>query len=118
MARLYTNENFPSQGAEELRRLGHDVLTVQEAGKSLQAIPDEEVLAFARAERRAVVTLNRKHFLRLHSASPDHCGILICTFDPDFVAQAERIDTALQGQDSLSGQLIRINRPGPQGQTP
>jgi hypothetical protein len=28
MARLYTNENFPRPAAEELRLLGHDVLTV------------------------------------------------------------------------------------------
>jgi len=40
MARLYTNENFPRPAAEELRRFGHDVLTVQEAGLSGRAIPD------------------------------------------------------------------------------
>lgn len=32
MARLYSNENFPLQVVEELRRLGHDVLTIQETG--------------------------------------------------------------------------------------
>jgi hypothetical protein len=115
MARLYTNENFPSQGAEELRRLGHDVLTVQEAGNALQAIPDEEVLAFARTQDRAVVTLNRKHFVRLHQVSPDHAGIVVCTFDPDFAGQALRIHAALD-RKPLTGRLIRINRPGPGGE--
>jgi len=57
MARLYTNENFPVPVAEELRRLGHDVLTIQDTGRAGQAVPDESVLAFASAERRAVVTL-------------------------------------------------------------
>ena len=47
MARLYANENFPLPVVEELRRLGHDVRTVQEMGKGNQAVPDEEVLAFA-----------------------------------------------------------------------
>lgn len=47
MARLYANENFPRQVAEELRNLGHDVLTVQETGKADQSLPDQEVLAFA-----------------------------------------------------------------------
>jgi predicted nuclease of predicted toxin-antitoxin system len=111
MARLYTNENFPLQGAEELRRLGHDVLTIQESGKALQATPDDEVLAFARAEERTVVTLNRKHFLRLHQAAPDHSGIVVCTYDPDFARQAHRIHAALQEHLSLNGKLLRVNRP-------
>jgi uncharacterized protein DUF5615 len=74
MARIYTNENFPIPVAEELRRLGHDVLTIQETGRAGQAISDESVLAFASAERRAIVTLNRKHFKRLHLTHPDHSG--------------------------------------------
>ena len=34
MARLYANENFPFPVVEELRKLGHDVLTIQETGKA------------------------------------------------------------------------------------
>ncbi|HEX7184873.1 MAG TPA: DUF5615 family PIN-like protein [Thermoanaerobaculia bacterium] len=113
MARLYTNENFPRPTAEELRRLGHDILTVQEAGYSGQAVPDSQVLDFAKDEERAVVTLNRKHFLRLHQERPDHSGIVVCTFDPDFSGQAYRIHEALKGQEPLAGKLIRVNRPGP-----
>ena len=43
MARVYTNENFPVPVALELRRLGHDVLTIQEIGKASEALPDAEV---------------------------------------------------------------------------
>ncbi len=43
MARLYSNENFPLPVVEELRRLGHDVLTIQETGKANQEYPDEAV---------------------------------------------------------------------------
>jgi hypothetical protein len=66
MARLYANENFPLPAVEELRQLGHDVLTTYESGQAGQATPDEDVLAFAVAEGRVLVTLNRKHFVRLH----------------------------------------------------
>jgi len=48
MARLYANENFPLPVVKELRRLGHDVLTIHETGKAGQSVPDETVLAFAR----------------------------------------------------------------------
>lgn len=111
MARLYSNENFPLQVVDELRRLGHEVLTSQEAGNAGQAVPDEEVLDFARANNRAVLTLNRRHFIRLHQQQPAHEGIIVCTFDPNFIGLAVRIDTALRSHTQLSGQLLRITRP-------
>ena len=40
MASLYSNENFPKRVVEELRRLGHDVLTSYETGRGNQRIPD------------------------------------------------------------------------------
>jgi len=111
MARLYANENFPFPVVEALRRLGHDVLTIQETGRANQELPDPEVLAFATTEQRAVLTLNRKDFIRLHHASAAHAGILVCTFDPAFEAQAQRIHAALLEHTALAGQLIRVNRP-------
>jgi predicted nuclease of predicted toxin-antitoxin system len=111
MARLYANENFPLPVVEELRRLGHDVLTIHEAGKAGQAVQDEQVLAFATAEGRALVTLNRKDFIRLHNVHPDHKGIIVCTFDSDFIGQARRIHAAIESKTQLSGELIRVSRP-------
>lgn len=112
MALLYANENFPLPVVEELRRLGHDVLTIQETGKAGQAVPDEDVLTFATGERRALLTLNRKDFIHLHNANPHHSGIVVCTFDPDFAQQAGRIHQALESNPILEDQLIRVNRPG------
>lgn len=54
MARLYADEHFPRVAVELLRNLGHDILTVQEAGKAGQKIPDIEVLAFATRQECAV----------------------------------------------------------------
>ncbi len=110
MARFYSNENFPMPVVERMRSLGHDVLTVQETGRADQALPDDKVLEFAIQENRAVLTLNRLHFMRLHRTQPDHAGIVVCTFDADFNGQAERIHRAVSVQVSLSGQLIRVNR--------
>ena len=67
---------------EELRRLGHDVLTSHQAKRSNQRIPDEEVLGFATGEKRAVLTLNRRDFIRLHlSTKGRHGGIIVCSAD-------------------------------------
>ena len=111
MARLYSNENFPLAVVEELRRLGHDALTSQDAGNADQSIPDDRVLEFAILEKRAVLTLNRLHFLRLHRQMPAHFGIVVCTFDPDFAQQSLRIHAALTSVKNLEGVLLRVNRP-------
>jgi hypothetical protein len=111
LARFYANENFPLQTVRELRRLGHDVLTTLDAGRAGTAEPDAAVLAFAVAGGRTLLTLNRRHFIRLHENAPDHAGIIVCSYDPDYAAQAGRIDEAAKALGELKGQLIRVNRP-------
>ncbi len=81
MAKLYSNENFPFPVVEVLRQLRHDVLTIQETGQAGQAMSDESVLTFAQAEGRALLTINRKHFIRLHCEGKRHAGIIACTLD-------------------------------------
>jgi predicted nuclease of predicted toxin-antitoxin system len=111
MARLYADEQFPRIISELLRMMGHDVLTVQEAGNANLSIPDEDVLAFAIDDNRAVITLNRQDFIRLHRVSSEHLGIIVCTNDIDRPRMATRIDEAIPSQESLKGKLIRIVRP-------
>lgn len=111
MARLYANENFPFPVVGELRRLGHDLLTAAETGKSNQKMSDVQVLEFAISEGRAVLTLNRKHFIKLHSERPNHAGIVASTYDADFVALANRIHAAISGDPDLTGTIVRVNRP-------
>jgi hypothetical protein len=111
VARLYANENFPRAVVEGLRSLGHDVLTTREAGRDNQRIADEDVLAFAIAEQRILLTINRYDFIRLHRHHAQHYGISVCTQDPDRAGQARRIDSALVAGVSLDGKLIRVNRP-------
>ena len=111
MAYLYANENFPYQVVTALRHLGHDVLTVQEAGNAGQGIGDEEVLAFTTQHNRAVLTINRRDFIRLHQIHPDHTGIIVCTQDADIQGQADRIHQIIASVETLAGQLLRVNRP-------
>jgi len=112
LARLYANENFPLPAVQELRRLGHDVLTTHEAGQGGQAIADEAVLAFACTERRSLLTFNRKHFIHLHNQRHNHCGIIACSMDADFVGLAQRIHHEIENQSTKDGRpLIRVNRP-------
>jgi hypothetical protein len=66
MARLHADENFDYRVVQELRRLGHDVLTAHEAGRANQGIGNGDVLTFAVSQKRAVLTFNRADFIRLH----------------------------------------------------
>jgi predicted nuclease of predicted toxin-antitoxin system len=111
MARLYADEQFPRIVVKLLLELGHDILTVQEAGKANQRIPDEDVLAFAIADNRALLTINRTDFIRLHNLQPVHTGIIICTEDLNRQRLATQIHEAIINTEGLSNQLIRINRP-------
>jgi hypothetical protein len=111
MASLYTDEHFPLPVIELLRTFGHDVLTAQEAGNANLRIPDENVLAFAVSHGRAVLTQNRRHFIRLHNQQPDHAGIIVCTRDLNWERLATRINEAIATEEILRGKLIRVNRP-------
>jgi hypothetical protein len=110
VARLYSNENFPIPVVIELRRLGHDVATIQERGYADEGTSDPAVLVLATAEGRAVFTLNRRDFIRLHNLSTAHAGVIVCTVDPDGIGLAARIDEAIQREGELAGKLVRVNR--------
>jgi predicted nuclease of predicted toxin-antitoxin system len=105
---LYADEDFSYPVVEELRRLGHDVLTVQADGR--RSTPDPDILARAHALGRAVLTFNRRDFERLHRQGADHSGILSATHDSDFPALAARIHAMLAGL-SPGRWCLRVNRP-------
>lgn len=112
MARFYSNENIGLPVVAELRRLGHDVLTSLDAGKANAAIPDPEVLDFASSENRILLSHNRRHFLQIHHTRRNaHPGIVLCTFDPDFLALAQRIHAAVTAAGDFRDDVIRVNRP-------
>ena len=110
MGRLYADEDFPWGAVLILRNKGHDVLTVQEAGRGGKA--DPEVLADATADGRAVLTHNHRHYRRLHARGQTHGGIVSCTRDDNNLpGLAQRIHEAITAAPSLANQFMRIIRP-------
>lgn len=108
--RFYSNENFDLQVVECLRQLGHDVLTAFEAGNANQRVPDDQVLNFASAQKRILLTFNRKDFFKLHKSGVRHSGIVACTYDPNYAGLALRIQESIQNIDSFENQLLRVYR--------
>jgi len=77
-------------------------------------IPDDNVLDFAITEKRVVLTLNRRHFMRLHRKNPVHFGIIVCTEDEDFEGLSHRIHEAIEAANgNFKNQLVKIYRPNP-----
>lgn len=111
MALLLADENFPQPAVEKLRQLGYDVLTLLQTQMAGQAIPDDDVLAFATSQNRCLITLNRKDFIKLHQQSDTHAGIVVCTVDNDYIALAERVHSCLKS--NMNGQLARVQRLNP-----
>ena len=109
MARFYADEDFSGPLVLMLRTLGHDISTVQEAGR--RGGPDPQVIADAEADDRAVLTYNHRHFVRLHSRQA-HAGIVSCSRDDDDLpGLAQRIHDAVADLPDLTNQFIRIIRP-------
>jgi predicted nuclease of predicted toxin-antitoxin system len=113
MVRLYADENFELPVIKKLREKGYDILTALEAGNANQGIPDEDVLAFAIQDNRAVITLNYNDFKNLHKRDNNHHGIVICISTrrkEDRGDLVDRINLALKDRESLDNELIRVNR--------
>ena len=105
---LYADEDFPLPSVEELRSLGHDVLTAQEDGQT--ATPDPDILARAHSLGRSVLTHNRWDYERLDRRGIPHSGILSATHDNDFPGLASRIHAILAGL-TPGRWCLRVNRP-------
>lgn len=108
MARLYADENVPLPVVDVLRALGHD----PDHGRGRQGNhrhPDALVLRDATALGRAVVTLNRTVFRRLHTDDANHAGIVSRTYDSDFAGQDLRIGELLR-RGTLAGRLVQVSR--------
>jgi predicted nuclease of predicted toxin-antitoxin system len=77
--RLLLDDMFSPAIAAELRELGHDVIAIADR-PDLRSKSDEEVFAWASAERRWLLTENVKDFrpimLRSLLTGPPGCGLL------------------------------------------
>ena len=77
--RLCLDEHYPPQIAVELRKLGHDVISVAERTE-LVSLSDADLLAAMHADRRALVTENVVDFAplarQLAAAGEHHHGLV------------------------------------------
>ena len=77
--RLYLDRHVMTRLAEDLGRRGYDCLTTQQAGKD--TVRDEDQLAFAAANSRAILTYNIRDFAPLHenwlASGRQHAGIIV-----------------------------------------
>lgn len=79
--KLYLNEHLSPRLAAQLRQHSFDVTSTLETG--MKEADDEELLAYAAAEQRAIVTFNHKDFAPLHelylAEGKEHWGIILST---------------------------------------
>jgi predicted nuclease of predicted toxin-antitoxin system len=77
--RLYLDRHIMTRLADDLAERGFDCLTTQQAGNDTAT--DEEQLAFATSQSRAILTFNIRDFATLHqqwqAASRPHAGIIV-----------------------------------------
>jgi predicted nuclease of predicted toxin-antitoxin system len=100
-----------------LRAEGHDVLTSYEAGQANQGIPDGQVLQYAKATNRILITENRQDFIDLHRTVPDHAGIIIFKYDRDYAGKIRVMTDFLNNEDgqSLKNRLLRVMKQNTKG---
>jgi len=106
---FYSNENFPLVMVKLLRSEGHDVLTSYEAGQANQGIPDNQVLQYATAWDRILITENRQDFIDLHRTVSHHAGIIIFKHDRDYTGKINAMtDFMKDDSQSLKNRLLRV----------
>ncbi len=97
--RLLLDEMYSNRIAQQLRRKGHDVMSVGES-EQLTGRSDVEVFAAAAAERRAIVTNNVDDYMRLFNGAleegTDHEGLLFTS------------DRSLPRSRSTVGRFVRV----------
>jgi len=79
--RLYTDEMIPPFLARTLRQLGYDAVSCIEVGRGSRGISDQEQLAYATQENRAIFTFDVADFVALDARCKDrgirHAGIIV-----------------------------------------
>jgi predicted nuclease of predicted toxin-antitoxin system len=80
--KLLLDEMYAAAVAEQLRQRDHDVIAVAEH-TDLRGTPDEDLLAWARTENRALVTDNQRDFIPIHhrciADGQHHKGLILTT---------------------------------------
>lgn len=117
---LLLDEMFSNAIAEQLRTKGHDVISVV-TNPALVALPDEQILAHAATEGRALVTANIKDVMpldaRYRAAGQVHHGLILVSTKAfpqsrSFTAAiATALEALLTGANKIQpGQVLFLTR--------
>jgi hypothetical protein len=117
---LLLDEMFSDAIAQQLRTKGNDVVSVV-AQPALVGLPDDQILAYATSEGRALITANIKDFMPLDSryraAGQAHSGLILVsteTFPQErgfATAVAAGLEALLSGADKVQpGQVLFLTR--------
>ncbi len=110
---LVDEDSLAKPLVNRLRKAGHDILTVNEAG--LTSSSDDVVLDYARVDGRVLLTHNCDDFEALHEEDPNHPGILAIYRDANRLKNMSRqaIVKALANLEAanvpLANQFISLN---------
>jgi len=111
VAKLVARDDFPLSVIEELRRFGHDVVTVPDDGAargmplSLSPAPPRS----PDARRRIWLSLDPDRSADAHRAAPDHSGIVAVKPGKNYAGLAQRIHDTLKAHARISRQLILLD---------
>jgi predicted nuclease of predicted toxin-antitoxin system len=112
MADLFADEDFSKDVVKQLRRFGHDVVTIQEAGWANKPggveFSDRDVLDYASRLDRAVLTCNDKDFEKEHHRTLNHPGIIACPQTENPVELAHQIHQRLQQELELKRKFVDL----------
>jgi hypothetical protein len=117
---LLLDEMLSDAIAQQLRTKGYDVVSVV-AQPALVGLPDDQILAYATSEGRALITANIKDFMPLDSryraAGQAHSGLILVsteTFPQErgfATAVAAGLEALLSGADKVQpGQVLFLTR--------
>lgn len=95
--RFLANENFPMSSVQELKNAGIDVLSI---GTDFQGITDEEVMNFAIAENRTILTFDKDYgeLVFRDGFRPQAGVIFLRLFDFNILEPAEIILGLIQSE--------------------
>jgi predicted nuclease of predicted toxin-antitoxin system len=111
------DEMFSDAIAQQLRAKGYDVVSVV-AHPALAGLPDDQILAYATTEGRALVTANIKDFMpldvRYRAAGQAHPGLILVSTktvpqDRGFTtAVTSALEALLSGTDKVQPGQVRF----------
>lgn len=98
--RFLANENFPRKSIHLLRSAGHDIQAIAEKTPGMR---DEEVLAYAKSERRIIITFDRDYGELIYRRKlPSPAGVIFLRFAPVTPEEAAEFIFTLLKMDGLT----------------